>query len=41
MAEPAAEPEGPEVRQSRVVSLVWLVPIVAVALGLWLVWDAW
>lgn len=29
----------PDVRQSRLVSLVWLVPIVAVVVGLWLVWS--
>ncbi|MFW5833282.1 MAG: intermembrane transport protein PqiB [Pseudomonadota bacterium] len=41
-----SEPEGPhlatpEVRRSRTISLVWLVPLAALAVGLWLVIDAW
>jgi paraquat-inducible protein B len=43
MAEPERvddEALPPEVARSRAISLVWLVPLVAVVAGLWLLWEA-
>ncbi|TVQ34422.1 MAG: MCE family protein [Geminicoccaceae bacterium] len=42
MAEPPRDDDAlpPEVARSRTISIVWLVPLFAVGVGLWLSWDA-
>ena len=38
LAEPRVVPQA-AMRRSRRLSIIWIVPIVAVAIGAWLAWD--
>ena len=41
MSDPIVTQRAPRavIRRSRRVSIIWLVPIVAIAIGAWLAWD--